>query len=73
MRVFSLLSAVALVGFGLTAQAEDQAKLIHLDATEGNAGAHNILYVANANAASPTMGTRCLCSFGWKRWRQDCE
>lgn len=60
MRMLSLLSAVALVGLGFTAQAEDKAAKSHLDATGGNAGEHQITYVANANATSPTMGTALI-------------
>ncbi|MFP6582780.1 MAG: hypothetical protein VCD00_09510 [Candidatus Hydrogenedentota bacterium] len=60
MRIGTLFSAVALIGFGIVAQAEDKAKTAHLDATGGNVGTHQIVFVSNANAESSTMGTALI-------------
>jgi hypothetical protein len=60
MRIGTLLSAVALIGFGIVAQAEDKAKTARLDATGGNVGTHQIIFVANANAESSAMGTALI-------------
>lgn len=59
MRVFSLVGALAMALCSL-AHAQDQAKVSRLDATGGNIGDHQIVYVANANSADSTVGTALI-------------
>jgi hypothetical protein len=60
MRLTTTLSAIALIGFSFLAQAADTSTTAHLDATGGNAGDHQIVYVANANSANTTVGTAIM-------------
>lgn len=56
----TLLSAVSKIGSTIVAQARNKAKAAHLDATSGNVGSHQIVFVSNANAESTAMGTALI-------------
>ena len=57
MRLIKVAGCLSLALGAMIAQAEDKAKVTHLDATAGNVGDHQIVFVGNENSENSTRGT----------------